>query len=110
MVEPTESEEKAELDRFVDAMLAIRAEIADVEAGRTTIEDSPLRHAPHTVSDTVGEWTRRYDRTTGLYPLSRTIGRSYYPPVSRIDAAAGDRNLVCSCTPLEEYAVAHGGS
>jgi glycine dehydrogenase len=110
MVEPTESEEKAELDRFVDAMLAIRAEIADVEAGRTTIEDSPLRHAPHTVSDTVGEWTRRYDRTTGLYPSSRTIGRSYYPPVSRIDAAAGDRNLVCSCTPLEEYAVAHGGS
>ena len=110
MVEPTESEEKAELDRFVDAMLAIRAEIADVEAGRTTIEDSPLRHAPHTVNDTVGEWTRRYDRTTGLYPLSRTIGRSYYPPVSRIDAAAGDRNLVCSCTPLEEYAVAHGGS
>ncbi|MBU6241195.1 MAG: aminomethyl-transferring glycine dehydrogenase [Acidobacteria bacterium] len=110
MVEPTESEEKAELDRFVDAMLAIRAEIADVEAGRSTIEDSPLRHAPHTVSDTVGDWTRSYDRTTGLYPLARTVGRSYFPPVSRIDAAAGDRNLVCSCTPLEEYAVAHGGS
>ena len=110
MVEPTESEEKAELDRFIDAMLAIRAEIADVEAGRSTIEDSPLRHAPHTVSDTVGDWTRSYDRTTGLYPLARTVGRSYFPPVSRIDAAAGDRNLVCSCTPLEEYAVAHGGS
>jgi len=108
MVEPTESEEKSELDRFVEAMLSIRAEIAEVESGRTTIEDSPLRHAPHTVADTTTEWTRSYERRTGLYPTSRTVGRSYFPPVSRIDAAAGDRNLVCSCTPLEEYAAANG--
>jgi glycine dehydrogenase len=109
MVEPTESEEKAELDRFVDAMLAIRAEIADIEAGRTTIDDSPLRHAPHTVADATGDWTRSYERARGLYPSSRMLGRSYFPPVSRIDAAAGDRNLVCSCTPLEEYAESHAG-
>jgi glycine dehydrogenase len=109
MVEPTESEEKAELDRFVDAMLAIRAEIADIEAGRTTIDDSPLRHAPHTVADATGDWARSYERARGLYPSSRMLGRSYFPPVSRIDAAAGDRNLVCSCTPLEEYAETHAG-
>jgi glycine dehydrogenase len=108
MVEPTESEEKAELDRFVDAMLSIRAEIAAVEAGRTSIEDSPLRHAPHTVIDTTVAWTRTYDAATGLYPSAVSARRSYFPPVSRIDAASGDRNLVCSCTPLEEYAEAHG--
>jgi glycine dehydrogenase len=108
MVEPTESEEKSELDRFVEAMLSIRAEIADVEAGRTTIEDSPLRHAPHTVADATTEWNRSYDSRVGLYPTARTVGRSYFPPVSRIDAAAGDRNLVCSCTPLEEYAASNG--
>jgi glycine dehydrogenase len=108
MVEPTESEEKAELDRFVDAMLSIRAEIAAVEAGRTSIEDSPLRHAPHTVIDTTVAWTRTYDAATGLYPSAVSARRSYFPPVSRIDAASGDRNLVCSCTPLEEYAESHG--
>jgi glycine dehydrogenase len=108
MVEPTESEEKSELDRFVEAMLSIRAEIAEVEFGGMTIEDSPLRHAPHTVADTTTEWARTYDRRTGLYPTSRCVGRSYFPPVSRVDAAAGDRNLVCSCTPLAEYASANG--
>ena len=104
MVEPTESEDLAEIDRFCDAMLAIRREIADVENGSIAIEDSPLRHAPHTVSDVSGSWNRRYSRETALYPLVQTRSRLYFPPVSRIDAASGDRNLVCSCTPLEEYA------
>jgi len=104
MVEPTESEDLTELDRFCDAMIAIRREIADVESGAVAIEDSPLRHAPHTVADVSGDWNRRYSRDTALYPLIQTRSRLYFPPVSRIDAAAGDRNLVCSCTPLEEYA------
>ena len=108
MVEPTESEEKSELDRFVDAMLSIRREIADIENGTTTIDASPLRNAPHTVADTTDDWNRAYSRNTALYPSVLTLGRSYFPPVSRIDAAAGDRNLVCSCTPLEEYARSHG--
>ncbi|MEY2626407.1 MAG: hypothetical protein RJB08_166, partial [Actinomycetota bacterium] len=108
MVEPTESEEKSELDRFVDAMLSIRREIADVENGITTIDASPLRNAPHTVADTTDDWNHAYSRNTALYPSVLTLGRSYFPPVSRIDAAAGDRNLVCSCTPLEEYARSHG--
>ena len=110
MVEPTESEEKTELDRFVDAMLSIRREIADVEAGTTSIDSSPLRHAPHVVADVSDDWNRPYTRRTALYPSILTLGRSYFPPVSRIDAAAGDRNLVCSCTPLEEYARSHGST
>ena len=108
MVEPTESEEKAELDRFVDAMLSIRREIGDIEANSTSIDSSPLRHAPHVVADVSDDWNRPYTRRTALYPSILTLGRSYFPPVSRIDAAAGDRNLVCSCTPLEEYARSHG--
>jgi glycine dehydrogenase len=108
MVEPTESEEKSELDRFVDAMLSIRREIADIESGATSIDVSPLRQAPHVVADVSDDWNRMYSRRTALYPSLLTLGRSYFPPVSRIDAAAGDRNLVCSCTPLEEYARSHG--
>ena len=109
MVEPTESESKAELDRFVDAMLAIRREIAEIESGAISIDDSPLRHAPHTVADSVSGWARRYTPETGLFPSILTVGKGYFPPVSRIDAAAGDRNLVCSCAPLEEYASSHAG-
>ena len=104
MVEPTESEELCELDRFCDAMLAIRREIADVETGGIAMEQSPLRHAPHTVADTATDWKRSYSREAALYPTVQTLGRVYFAPVSRIDAASGDRNLVCSCTPLEEYA------
>ena len=97
MIEPTESETRAELDRFCDAMIAIRAEIDDVEAGRIAVDDSPLRHAPHTLADLVGDWTRSYSREVGA-------GRSAYrTPVSRIDAAYGDRNLVCTCEPLSSY-------
>jgi glycine dehydrogenase len=98
MIEPTESETRTELDRFCDAMIAIRAEIDDVEAGRISVDDSPLRHAPHTLADLVGDWTRGYSREIGA-------GRSTYrTPVSRIDAAYGDRNLVCTCEPLSSYA------
>ena len=107
MVEPTESESLKEIDRFCDAMLLIRQEITDVENGLIGIEESPLRFAPHTVVDVAGEWTRKYSRSTALYPSVTGLARSYYPPVSRIDAASGDRNLVCSCAPLEQYADAH---
>ena len=109
MVEPTESESLAELDRFCEAMISIRQEIARIETGEWTVEQSPLRFAPHTVEDVVGEWNRVYDRTLALYPLASLRSRGYFPPVSRIDAAHGDRNLVCSCEPLEALASAHYG-
>jgi glycine dehydrogenase len=104
MVEPTESESLRELDRFCAAMIAIRGEIAAIEKGTVTIEESPLRHAPHTVEDVVGTWERAYDRNDALFPLPELRSRGYFPPVSRIDAAHGDRNLVCSCEPLEAFA------
>ena len=98
MIEPTESETIDELDRFCDAMIAVRREIDDVREGRIAMDDSPLRHAPHTVEDLTGRWDRSYERAVGA-------GSSgYHAPVSRIDAAFGDRNLVCSCEPLESYA------
>jgi glycine dehydrogenase len=106
MVEPTESESLAELDRFCDAMLAIRTEIDAIATGSIALEDSPLRHAPHTVAGTTGEWDRKYTRSVGLYPSGDREAKRYLPPVSRIDAAFGDRNLVCSCAPLEAYAAA----
>jgi glycine dehydrogenase len=112
MVEPTESETLQEVDRFCDAMIAIKSEIDRVASGEWSAEDSPLRHAPHTVEDVVGEWTRTYPRELGLYPSLATRTRLYFPPVSRIDSAYGDRHLVCSCEPLENYArevVTNGG-
>jgi glycine dehydrogenase len=109
MVEPTESESLAELDRFCDAMIAIRGEIARVESGEWSADKSPLRYAPHTVEDTIGEWQRPYDRQLALFPLPHLRSRGYFPPVSRIDAAHGDRNLVCSCEPLEALATARYG-
>ena len=102
MIEPTESETKAELDRFCDAMVAIRVEIDQIAAGVIAVEDSPLRHAPHTVADLVGEWNRAYPRSAGTPSLSGSYG--YHTPVSRIDAAYGDSNLACTCAPLEAYA------
>jgi len=102
MIEPTESESKAELDRFCDAMIAIRREIGDVESGRFAIADSPLRHAPHTALDLAEEnWTRPYSRAEGCFPAG-SAGDKYWPPVGRVDNVYGDRNLVCSCPPLEE--------
>ena len=104
MVEPTESEDLVELDRFCAAMIAIRAEIADVEAGRWTAADSPLRGAPHTAASVVADrWDRLYSRETAAFPVPGLRAEKYWPPVRRIDQAAGDRHLVCSCPPIEEY-------
>ncbi|MCB0966779.1 MAG: glycine dehydrogenase (aminomethyl-transferring), partial [Ilumatobacter sp.] len=104
MIEPTESEERAELDRFCDAMVAIRGEIDQIADGAVPVEQSALRWAPHTADDLIGEWDRPYPRELGAYPLASLRGGKYFPPVSRIDGAYGDRHLVCSCEPLEAYA------
>jgi len=107
MVEPTESESLAELDRFCDAMISIREEIARVEAGEWSPEDSPLRHAPHTSEDVATDsWDRPYPRDLAAYPLPGMEGSKYWPPVGRIDSVYGDRNLTCSCLPIEAYAQA----
>ena len=113
MIEPTESENIAEIHRFIEAMISIRAEIQEVVDGKITIEDSALRHAPHTALTVVtSDWDRKYSRETGGYPVAldgfvagESIGSrmKYWPPVSRIDGAHGDRNLVCSCLPIEAY-------
>ncbi|MEY4365740.1 MAG: hypothetical protein RLZZ305_1084 [Actinomycetota bacterium] len=110
MVEPTESEPLAELNRFCDAMISIAAEVDDVRRGTLSADDSPLRHAPHTVEDLTGEWDRRYGRDVALYPLPGLRARGYFPPVSRIDAAFGDRNLVCTCGPIQDYAESLSGT
>lgn len=107
MIEPTESESKAELDRFCDAMIAIRKEIAEVEQGRFTIEASPLRHAPHTVHDIADDdWARAYKRSEGCFPAGSARTDKYWCPVGRVDNVYGDRNLVCSCPPMTDYAEA----
>jgi glycine dehydrogenase len=103
MIEPTESESKAEIDRFITAMLAIRTEIAAVEAGEITAEDSPLRHAPHTIADMVGDWTRSYSRSAGCFPPAAPRVDKYWPSVGRVDNVHGDRNLICTCPPLADY-------
>jgi glycine dehydrogenase len=117
MVEPTESEDKRELDRFVEAMVAIRREIDKVASGEWDREDNPLRNAPHTLSMLAGKWERPYTREEAVYPAPSMTGRMYLSPVRRIDQAYGDRNLVCSCPPPEAFAdgeadghTAHGGS
>jgi glycine dehydrogenase len=102
MVEPTESEDLAELDRFCDAMIAVRAEIDAVAGGTWSIEDSPLRHAPHTAAALVGPWEHAYDRAAAVFPNGQMDGK-YWPPVGRINQAYGDRNLVCSCPPPEAF-------
>ena len=107
MIEPTESENKAELDRFCDAMIAIRQEIAAVEQGRITAAQSPLRHAPHTVADlTTDEWSRAYSREEACFPAGVDRRHKYFAPVGRLDNSYGDRNLICSCPPIEELAEA----
>jgi len=104
MVEPTESEDLAELDRFCDAMIAIRDEIRAVEAGEWAVDDSPLRHAPHAAADVVSDaWAHAYTREQAAYPAGVDRADKYWPPVSRIDGAYGDRNLMCSCPPLSAY-------
>ncbi|MFG1498403.1 aminomethyl-transferring glycine dehydrogenase [Saccharospirillum sp. HFRX-1] len=103
MVEPTESESKAELDRFIEAMRGIRAEIAKVESGEWAADDSPLRHAPHSQADLVGEWTRPYPRELGVFPTEAVKAAKFWPAVNRVDNVHGDRNLMCSCPPIEAY-------
>ncbi|SMY09893.1 aminomethyl-transferring glycine dehydrogenase [Flavimaricola marinus] len=103
MVEPTESETKAEIDRFVTALLAIRDEIRAVEAGEISATDSPLHHAPHTVEDLIADWDRKYPREQGVFPPGAFRVDKYWPPVGRVDNVFGDRNLVCTCPPLESY-------
>ncbi len=105
MVEPTESESLAELNRFVNAMISIREEIAHVEAGEWDVDDNPLRHAPHTAEDiATDDWNRPYPRELGGFPAAGIAGAKYWPPVGRLDSVHGDRNLVCSCLPVEAYA------
>jgi glycine dehydrogenase len=107
MIEPTESESKMELDRFCDAMIAIRREIAEVESGRFPIAQSPLRFAPHTVHDLADDaWNRPYTRAEGCFPVGVTRMDKYWSPVGRVDNVYGDRNLVCSCPPVSDYAQA----
>jgi glycine dehydrogenase len=103
MVEPTESEDLGEIDRFCDAMIAIRAEIDRVGAGEWSPEDSPLRNAPHTTRALIEKWERPYERELGVFPAGQDPDK-YWPPVARIDQAYGDRNLVCSCPPIEAFA------
>jgi glycine dehydrogenase len=109
MVEPTESESKAELDRFCAAMLQIRAEIAEVEKGAIKAADSPLKHAPHTALDlAAAEWNRPYTREQAVFPTAEVKESKFWPSVNRIDAAYGDKNLVCSCLPVEAYSTLRG--
>jgi len=104
MIEPTESEDRAELDRFLDAMIAIRAEIDAVGAGDWPADDNPLVHAPHTAVDvTRDDWKRAYSREQAAFPVAALRLRKYWPPVGRIDSVYGDRNVFCSCPPIEAY-------
>ena len=102
MIEPTESESKAELDRFCDAMIAIRGEIAAIAAGKLDQADNPLKHAPHTAREVMADvWTHAYSREQAAFPLRWVAAAKYWPPVKRVDNVYGDRNLVCTCAPLE---------
>ena len=103
MIEPTESEDLAELDRFCEAMIAIRGEIDQVASGEWTADNNPLRNAPHTADALAGDWDYPYSRRAAVFPAGVVPADKYWPPVRRIDGAFGDRNLVCSCPPLEEY-------
>jgi glycine dehydrogenase len=107
MIEPTESESKAEIDRFCDAMIAIRGEIAAIAAGRMDKADNPLKNAPHTAREVMAaDWTHPYSREQAAFPLPFVAASKYWPPVKRVDNVYGDRNLVCTCAPLEAYAEA----
>jgi glycine dehydrogenase len=104
MVEPTESESKAELDRFCDAMIAIREEIRAVEEGRADPADNPLKHAPHSAEAVSSDdWSHPYSREQAAFPAAHLRDYKYWPPVGRIDNAFGDRNLVCVCPPVSAY-------
>jgi glycine dehydrogenase len=107
MIEPTESEDKAELDRFCDALLQIRAEISAIETGMMDKHDNPLKHAPHTQKVVMAEtWTRSYSRQQAAFPLEYVQNNKFWPSVSRVNNTYGDRNLVCTCEPVSAYAEA----
>jgi glycine dehydrogenase len=109
MIEPTESESKAELDRFCDALISIREEIARVESGDLDAGNNPLTRAPHTAAAvTADDWDRPYSRELAAYPSAATRAHKFWPAVARVDSAYGDRNLVCACPPVEDYAGAAG--
>ncbi|MGB0834820.1 MAG: glycine dehydrogenase (aminomethyl-transferring), partial [Psychrobium sp.] len=104
MIEPTESESKVEIDRLADALIAIRAEIAKVESGEWTDTDNPLHNAPHTMDDVMdANWNRAYDRELAVFPTAEVRANKFWPTVNRIDDVFGDRNLHCSCVPIDEY-------
>ncbi|MEO9903762.1 aminomethyl-transferring glycine dehydrogenase [Nisaea sp.] len=104
MIEPTESEPLAELERFCAAMIAIRQEVREIEQGKLTRDESPLAHAPHTAGDLMADdWDRKYSRAQGAFPVDSLRANKYWPPVARIDQAYGDKHLICSCPPLEDY-------
>ena len=104
MIEPTESEPLSEIDRFCDALIAIKGEVDEIAAGKVDLDDSPLRNAPHTAADLVAdEWTHNYTREVAAYPVASLRDDKYWSPVSRIDAQYGDRNLICECPPIEAY-------
>jgi glycine dehydrogenase len=105
MIEPTESESLDELDRFCDAMIAIREEIREIELGIMDRRDNPLKHAPHTVAVvTADEWEHAYGRERAAWPAEWLREQKFWPFVGRVNNAAGDRNLICACVPIEDYA------
>src|SRR5690606_27803961 len=104
MIEPTESESREELDRFCDAMIKIREEIEAVAGGAFTSDDNPLVNAPHTAADLVDDWQRGYTREQAVFPLPELRHAKYWPPVGRVDNPYGDRNLICTCPPVDAYA------
>jgi glycine dehydrogenase len=107
MIEPTESESKAELDRFCNAMIDIRADITAIGKGQMDTTDNPLKNAPHTAAEVMAEvWTHGYSRSQAAFPLPGIAASKYWPPVKRVDNVYGDRNLICTCAPLEAYAQA----
>jgi glycine dehydrogenase len=107
MIEPTESESKAELDRFIEAMIAIRGEISAITDGKTDRADNPLKNAPHTASEIAAQnWQHPYSREAAAFPLPWVKASKYWPPVKRVDNVYGDRNLICTCAPLDSYATA----
>jgi glycine dehydrogenase len=103
MIEPTESESRAELDRFCEAMIAIREEIAALERGELDRQNNPLKRAPHTADLLLSEWDRPYPKDRAFFPAPWVADDKYWPPVARVDNAYGDRHLVCACPPLEDY-------
>ena len=103
MIEPTESESKAEIDRFIDAMVAIKAEIMAIHNGELDAENNPLKNAPHTAEVVTGDWDRPYSRELAAFPSSNLGAHKFWPTVGRIDDVYGDRNLICSCPAIENY-------